>query len=226
VLFDLDDTVLRFSSGQPDYWCQAAEELLPAERVGAVLERIATFSREFWSDEARAFWGRQNMWEARRLIAARALGEAPESSGLARRLGDAMTQAKEQGVRPFEGAVEALHALRERGHRLGLLTNGCSEFQRRKLRRFDLEKLFEIVLVEGELGFGKPDERVFQRALSHFGRPVNEVCMVGDNLQADVAGAQRVGIRAVWHDANALGAVPPDSGVVPEQVVTRVAALV
>lgn len=81
----------------------------------------------------------------------------------------------------------------------------ASGFQRRKLSRFELEPLFEILLIEGELGYGKPDRRVFGAALAHFGSDARETWMIGDNLEADVAGAQGLDIFGVWHDAEGTG---------------------
>lgn len=227
LLFDLDDTLIRFSAGQPDYWLQALELQLGSEGPGVELaERrraLGRVSAEFWADAARAFWGRLNMWEARRIIARRALASDPVE--VAERVADSMTHAKEEGVRPFEGAIATLDELTRRGHRLGLLTNGCSAFQRRKLQRFALEPYFELVLVEGELEFGKPDRRVFERALAFFGGKPRDIWMIGDNLYADVAGAQQVGIGGVWHDASRSG-LPPDATVVPDAIIQEVSELV
>lgn len=223
LLFDLDDTLIRFSCRQPEYWRQALELHAPGPELEARLREVLRVSREFWADAERAFWGRQNMWEARRIIARTALPGC--SDEVAERVADAMTRAKEDGVVPFDGALLALDRLRRRGHRLGLLTNGCSAFQRRKLARFELEPYFELILVEGELGFGKPDRRVFERALDFFGCAAAEVWMIGDNLEADVAGAQRVGMSAVWHDAYGVG-LPEDTAVVPDAVIRDLDELV
>lgn len=225
VLLDLDDTLIRFTSGQPDYWREALESHVGSERVPQLLERIAPVSRHFWSDAGRAFWGRQNMWQARRLIARRALAGSDAPHPLADAIGDEMTARKERGVRPFEGAVSSLLGLRERGHQLGLLTNGSGEFQRSKLERLDLERYFDVILIEGELGFGKPDARVFRRALEHFAVQPRDACMVGDNLHADVRGAQSLGIQGIWHDGDRLGRVPDGVDVVPDRIVSRVSEL-
>jgi putative hydrolase of the HAD superfamily len=48
--------------------------------------------------------------------------------------------------------------------------------------------------------------------------------MIGDNLEADVAGAQEAGITGVWHDAHAQG-LPAGSSVVPDRVITSLAML-
>lgn len=226
LLFDLDDTLVRFSAGQPDYWQRALELHLGLDvsraELAERLSAIAHASREYWADDARAFWGRLNMWEARRIIARQALGDDP--AALADRVADSMTRAKEEGVRPFEGAVASLLELARRGHRLGLLTNGCSTFQRRKLERFALERHFEIILIEGELGFGKPDRRVFERALGFFACRARDACMVGDNLSADIAGAQRAGMSGVWHDVTRRG-LPPGAAVTPDAIIHSVCEL-
>jgi putative hydrolase of the HAD superfamily len=164
------------------------------------------------------------MHEARRRIACSALLQHGVLEDVCHGIAKHMTEAKEDEVRPFEGALETLRTLRERGHRLGLISNGCSAFQRRKLARHQLEPLFELILIEGELGYGKPDRRVYDAALSHFGSNANETWMIGDNLTADIAGAQAVGIRGIWHDAHGQ-AWQQRSDVVPDQVITRISQL-
>jgi putative hydrolase of the HAD superfamily len=226
LLFDLDDTILRFSAGQPNCWQLALERHLPDHadhpRLMAAIDGIST---EFWAVGERAFWGRQNMLEARRSIARRALAAHGIVTHDCERIADHMTESKEACVRPFDGAIEALRLLGQRGHRLGLLTNGSSAFQRRKLSRFELEPLFELILIEGELGYGKPDRRVFQAALDHFEVEPRDTWMIGDNLDADIAGAQALGMLGVWHDAHGTG-LPPASRVLPAKCIGRIAELV
>src|SRR5688572_12682022 len=132
LLFDLDDTVLRFSAGQPDCWLLALERLLPdrADHT-ALLRAIHAEGADFWAPAERAFWGRQNMHAARRLIACAALASQGVPLALCHSIADEMTDRKEDLVRPFDGALDALATLRARGHRLGLLTNGSAAFQRR-----------------------------------------------------------------------------------------------
>jgi putative hydrolase of the HAD superfamily len=225
LLFDLDDTILRFSAGQPNFWQLALQQLLPAHADHtSLLAAVERVSREFWSLEERAFWGRQNMHEARRRIAESALLPHGVLADVCHRIAQHMTDAKEDDVRPFDGALETLRILRERGHRLGLLSNGCSAFQRRKLARHGLEPMFELILIEGELGYGKPDRRVYEAALLHFGSNASDTWMIGDNLTADIAGAQAVGIRGIWHDAHGQ-AWQQRRDVVPDKVITRISQL-
>lgn len=226
VLLDLDDTILRFTAGQPDFWRLAIEQHCGArDDAESLLASIAKVTQEFWADEGRAYWGRQNLLRARRIVAERGLAPYGIPPGLAHAVGDTMTRVKEDSVRPFDGALSALAVLLDRGHRLGLLTNGSSEFQRRKLRRFELESCFELILIEGELGYGKPDPRVFRGALEFFGLPAAEAVMVGDNLVADILGAQTVGVAGVWHDCHQRG-VPQRCQVRPSRVIRSIDELV
>jgi putative hydrolase of the HAD superfamily len=225
LLFDLDDTILRFSAGQPNFWQHALQHHLPErEDLPALLAAIEQEGREFWAPAERAFWGRQNMQAARRLVASAALSRNGVDAELCQQVADMMNELKEAGVRPFDGALETLTELRTRGHRLALLTNGCSLFQRRKLTRYTLEPLFELILIEGELGYGKPDPRVFEAALEHFRATPDEAWMIGDNLEADIGGAQALGIAGVWHDAEGRG-LPSKPHTVPRRVIRHLPEL-
>jgi len=225
LLLDLDDTILRFDAGQPNFWQLAVRSHLPGHTDhAALLAAIEAEARAFWAPPERAFWGRQNMQAARRLIAVEALVGAGVDLDVCHRIADQMTEQKEAEVRPFDGALETLERLRERGHRLALLTNGSVLFQRRKLARFGLEPCFERVLIEGELGYGKPDRRVFETALEALGVAPEEAWMIGDNLEADIGGAQAVGITGVWIDAHGSG-LPATPPALPQRRILRLSDL-
>jgi putative hydrolase of the HAD superfamily len=54
------------------------------------------------------------------------------------------------------------------------------------------------VLISGDIGFGKPDARLYAMLLARLQVPANKTLMVGNNLTTDIQGAQNAGIRAVW----------------------------
>jgi putative hydrolase of the HAD superfamily len=116
------------------------------------------------------------------------------------------------------GAQPTLDLLLSRGYRLGLLTNGDGKTQRYKIKRFDLAKYFKTILIEGELGFGKPDARMYRLALSALGLKPEQTYMVGDNLNWDVEAPQHLGIRAIWIDRKETG-LPIGSTAAPHRVI-------
>ena len=125
----------------------------------------------------------------------------------------------------FPGAIEALRHLRGRGQKMGLVTNGSELLQREKIERFNLEPLFDCIVIEGAYGAGKPDRRVFDFAHETLDVSPAEVWMVGDNLLNDIAGAQAVGIYSTWVDWNNSG-IPKDCAAVPDRVIRSIAELI
>jgi 2-haloalkanoic acid dehalogenase type II len=99
----------------------------------------------------------------------------------------------------FGDAVETIRGLRARGLKIGILTNGPSELQRRKLRRIGIESEVDAVAVSEEIGASKPDPHAYERAVAMLGLQPAEVAMVGDHVVNDVAGALAAGLAAaVW----------------------------
>jgi putative hydrolase of the HAD superfamily len=123
------------------------------------------------------------------------------------------------------GALLTLELLRSRGYRLGLLTNGDGETQRYKIERFGLGQYFETILIEGELGYGKPDLRMYRMALSILKLEPERTFMVGDNLTWDVEAPQELGIRAIWIDPKGAG-VPLDSTLKPYRVIREISEVI
>ena len=127
-------------------------------------------------------------------------------------------------MEPLPEAIDTVRWLRARGIKLALITNGAGEAQQRKIERFDLGVLFNAILVEGEMGFGKPDERIYRRALRDLEVNPEDAWMVGDHLEFDVAAPQQLGLFAVWIDTGGRG-LPPDRQVRPDRVIRRLSEL-
>jgi putative hydrolase of the HAD superfamily len=94
--------------------------------------------------------------------------------------------------------LETLRALRDQGIKLGIVTNGPTEWQSRKLEATGIASMFDTVLISGMEGVEKPDPRIFLRALDRCGVPPSEAMFVGDHPVADIAGAKGAGLLPVW----------------------------
>jgi putative hydrolase of the HAD superfamily len=84
--------------------------------------------------------------------------------------------------------------------KLGLITNGVSGLQRRKLNGCGLLHWFDAVAVSGEVGIGKPQPGIFEWTAKQLGVPLEKCVMVGDNPERDVQGGLNAGIATVWVD--------------------------
>lgn len=102
--------------------------------------------------------------------------------------------------RLFEDALPCVADLRERGLRIGLITNNESEHQREKIRKTGLDGLFDVVIISDEVGVAKPNRRIFDYACAAMGVEAGDAAHVGDNLVADARGARDAGLHGVWLD--------------------------
>jgi putative hydrolase of the HAD superfamily len=100
--------------------------------------------------------------------------------------------------RPTADTLETLHALRARDKKLGIITNGPTRWQSRKLESLGITPLFDTILISESEGFEKPDGRIFARALERCGVLASESIFVGDHPEADIAGAKAAGLLPVW----------------------------
>lgn len=104
-----------------------------------------------------------------------------------------------------EAGCRTLTELRDRGYRLGLITNRDSvEGFHKVLDETDLRPYFDLVLASGEVGVRKPEPEIFHTALDRLGSQADEAFYVGDNYWADVVGAQRAGVTPVLLDPDGL----------------------
>lgn len=119
-------------------------------------------------------------------------------AGLADRLLAHFREAYDRHCHLTEDVRYSLEELRRRGLKLAVITNGTSTMQRRKLGALGIEHFFAAILVSEDEGVRKPDAEIFRRALRRCGVAAHEAVFVGDHPVADVEGAQRAGLTAVW----------------------------
>ncbi len=99
-------------------------------------------------------------------------------------------------ARPREGAVETLRELRARGLRVGLITV-CSEDAVGVWPETPFAGLFDAEVFSCSCGLRKPDERIYRIALEQLGVEPREALFIGDGANDELAGAERVGMRAI-----------------------------
>ncbi|MFB6451486.1 HAD family hydrolase [Bradyrhizobium tunisiense] len=232
MLIDMDDTILS-AYGRPEIaWNTIAREFadelapLPPELVATT---VLAFARNFWAN-AEAAW-RMKLAEARHLtvkggFAALAVaGHRALPDDLAIRLADRFTAYREEEMFVFPGAHEAIDKFKTLGIKLALVTNGAADTQRAKVERFELAHRFDHIQIEGEHGFGKPEERAYLHAMEALGVTPADTWMIGDNLEWEVVTPQRLGIYSIWIDVHGDG-LPEGSTVRPDRIIRSLTELV
>ena len=119
---------------------------------------------------------------------------------------------------------ETLATLRERGYRLGLLSNTwwAAAWHNADLAAQGLADLLDELVYTSDLQCSKPDPSVFREIASRLGVAPEMCVMIGDRQVDDVSGARAVGMRAIWR-RNDSGF--PASLVAPDAVVDALAEL-
>ena len=112
---------------------------------------------------------------------------------------DSMYRVTEDRWRLEVDAIPTLEFLCREGYRLGLVSNAADARDvERLVEGFRLQTYFAEILISAAVGVRKPHPQIFQYALRGLGAVPRETMMVGDALQADILGANRMGIESVW----------------------------
>jgi putative hydrolase of the HAD superfamily len=100
---------------------------------------------------------------------------------------------------------EVLRGLKQR-YKLGIITNTLTSRERHvrtALRKIGLERYFDVILTSVDVGYDKPDEKIFRKALKALNVQPEEAVMVGNRISKDIVGANRIGMKTIlfkWNE--------------------------
>ncbi len=98
----------------------------------------------------------------------------------------------------YNGALESIARLREKGLKTAIITNGFSVVQRVKIKQMNLEPYFDFFTISDEVNMAKPSAEIFHFTLEKLGVSAGESLYVGDNLHDDYNGAKNAAIPFLW----------------------------
>lgn len=169
----------------------AIDEIMPL--VDAYYEDRYREDDTFWTDEGET----SAVWVGMYSLLTRRLGFADDAESLARRVYDEFGIADRW--RAYEDVVPALTRLKERGCRLGVISNWDARLTS-VLGGLGLADLLDTVVSSAEVGLHKPDPRIFELACARLDVDPGEAVHVGDHHYADILGASAVGMIPVLID--------------------------
>jgi HAD superfamily hydrolase (TIGR01549 family) len=198
VYFDCDGTLLTLDCSYDDLFERACD----AVGVDATPDLQATYAEAFF-EAFESF--HPDPYRA-------GMAAAVESSDLDAdpdALRDAYVDAEVAAATPADGARDAIEAFDGPDTALGLLTNGVTDVQRRKLASVGLFDRFDVYLPSYEIEAHKPDPAIFEAAQEQL--DAEKYVYVGDSLEHDAVPARDAGFLAVHVDAeNESGVVRVD----------------
>ncbi len=82
--------------------------------------------------------------------------------------------------------------------KLGLVSNfAIPECGRNLLKKYDMERFFDVIIISGEINQRKPSPKIFEKALQALNTDASKAVFVGDMLDLDVGGPKKVGIKTI-----------------------------
>lgn len=207
VLFDIDDTLLDHYGAQGQAVMRLVRRFsdVAGYRDESFVEEWHALSDRCWAEfvAGRADFTQQRRERMRGIFGPRMDDAAADG------LFEIYLSYYEAGWAPFSDVAPCLGKLA--GRRLGAVSNGSTEQQHKKLAALGLAPLFPVVVTSEELGFGKPDPRLFLTACRRLGAEPAACLYVGDRLDTDARAARAAGLTGVWLNRDAP--VPADCDV-------------
>lgn len=100
------------------------------------------------------------------------------------------------GIEPFEKMDVFMASLSDK--KIVFLTDLTADIQLRKIKKLGLQDSADFLVTSEEAGYDKPHPHMFLHALHKLRMNVNDVVMIGDNINRDIRGASRLGIDSIW----------------------------
>lgn len=154
--------------------------------------------------EARAWMWRESYRTGRQYLSTEAVARAGEELGwpadpaFLQAAVDAFFAPEVTTARAYPDALPALAALQEMGVRLGLISNASDHgLIDGVVRRLGFAPHLDPIVSSAGFGRVKPDPAIYRFVLDAWGIRPEEAAMVGDSLDADIEGAQAIGIRTI-----------------------------
>ena len=204
VLFDLGGTLMYERASWASITAQADEALTNYLRSEGLELNLSSFPREFRNRLRKYFEQREKdllettySFVLRDVLQDKGYGDI--SDQVVRNALDRLFAITQTNWILEEDTLATLQKLETDGYRMGLISNAGDDQDVQQLaRRFGIDRYFDFILTSAACSYRKPHKRIFELALSNWYFLPSEAVMVGDNLDADIRGAQSVGLFAVW----------------------------
>lgn len=177
VIFDLDDTLYS----EKQYVRSGYKEVAKLLGDEALADRLWTFFEN----------GKP------------AIDELLNELGCMRRKEECLEAYREQipEIKLYDGVVELIQTLKDRGIKVGIITDGRPVGQRNKIQALGLDSLIDDIIITDELGgtqFRKPCDIAFRIIQRRWGIPFEQLVYVGDNAEKDFQAPKQLGMRSVF----------------------------
>lgn len=208
IFFDLDGTLRLTNPSPTEAFINLARaydiEITPADE-----KRIKLWAHHYWGHEELVQQDMERLspedfWLHYSKLLLQTANVTGQNEKRAQEIRDWFGNEYQPEVLLAEGAKETLLSLKEMGFIVGLVSNRSHPLHE-QVQELELDGIFDLVLSAGEVGYWKPNRRIFDHALAQFpGLAAGKCVYVGDNYYADGHGAEQAGLVPVIFDPEDL----------------------
>ena len=199
IFFDLDRTLWDFETNSYETLSELAIKYKLSEKgIDSIDEFIATYiqiNERMWDEYRKGLidkntlrYGRFHETLGKYKITDRDLSE---------NFGNDYISISPLKTNMFPHTIEVLQYLNEK-YSLHIITNGFEEVQHIKIKNCGIKHYFDQIITSERAGFKKPDIRIFQYSLDIVNAKPSDSLMIGDSLEADIAGARNAGLHQIY----------------------------
>lgn len=120
-----------------------------------------------------------------------------------------------QYIKLYPGVKEMLQGLRNRGSKVFLVSNAQRIFTDYEMEFLGLKEYFDGILFSSDVGYLKPDYKIYQQAIEQFSIDPANAIMIGNDFRCDIQGARNAGLDAYYVHTNLSPDMPEDMENVP-----------
>lgn len=204
IFFDLDHTLWDFEKNSTLALNELFDEFDLGKKLNSnfkqFIEAYHHINHNYWDDYKKNKVTREQLRNGRFIDTLSHFNFI--NKDLANTISDEYIKRSPYKKQLFDGAMRVLDYLIRKEYQLHIITNGFNEVQFIKLTESALLPYFKTITTSEHAGHNKPDEKIFLHALAQAGAKKRESLMIGDNFEADIEGAIKAGIDAIWFNPN------------------------
>lgn len=208
LLFDADGTLFDYAKAEESALFKTLADFRIDTDKNLVQTMYSKINSEFWTDFEKGKISAQKLRTARFEKLFLTLGYQVDCNHFS----DCYLNNLSMGsylIKNAEKLVTHLHGK----YKLGLITNGFKEVQRKRFDASAIHSYFETIIISEEVGSRKPEKEIFDAAMKSFPNgDKGTVMIIGDSLSSDILGGNRYGIDTCWFNPegkeNGTDAVP------------------
>lgn len=200
IIFDIDNTLLNYSHSELDCMKRTLHEhdlfRDSQDEWEAFWEAYSRHNTKYWLDFVNKIGPHQSIEEVLISSFRDSLNLDPDTH---ERLSATYWHLFCHTCHFEAGAEELLRAIQPQ-YKLGIISNGISEAQRKRLKAGSVYELFHSIVISDEAGIRKPNREIFEISLDELGLTNEEVLFVGDSITDDYHGALNAGIDFCYYN--------------------------